>query len=241
VEDRNDLAYWFPRLQASGVPVPRTEIVRTDVDLMALLDGRMPEGYAGFINDLGAACARIGFPVFLRTGHGSGKHEWSRTCYLAARTCYLSAHVTALVEWSALAHIMGLPTTTWAAREFLHLRHHFTAFRGMPIAREFRAFVADGALQCLHGYWTAVAIRNASIPNWERRLEQQQRVDTYTTAALKPLIERAARQLDGAWSIDFAQRADGAWVAIDAAEAERSFHWPDCPHRPEAQRATAES
>ena len=44
--NRNCLSYWFPKLLAAGVPVPRTEIVKTDAELIAILDGQLPDGWA---------------------------------------------------------------------------------------------------------------------------------------------------------------------------------------------------
>ena len=80
--DRTCLSYWFPRLAATGVSVPRTEIVRTNVVLGHLLDGKEPEGFAGFLEDVGSACERIGYPCFFRTGQTSAKHYWKDTCHL---------------------------------------------------------------------------------------------------------------------------------------------------------------
>src|SRR4051812_17410817 len=81
--DRNDLAYWFPRLEATGVPVPRTAIVTTDLDLSLVFEaGDTPEGFRNFLAHLTLAADALGYPAFLRTGHTSGKHDWPRTCFL---------------------------------------------------------------------------------------------------------------------------------------------------------------
>src|SRR5438874_2216865 len=51
-ETINDLAYWFPKIEAAGLPVPETRIVRTDLWLFELLDGRPVPGWEAFIADL---------------------------------------------------------------------------------------------------------------------------------------------------------------------------------------------
>ena len=65
-DDLSNLAHWFPILQAAGVPVPRTEIVTTKIDLGPLLDGRIPEGYDDFCGELVEACRRIGLGFAVR-------------------------------------------------------------------------------------------------------------------------------------------------------------------------------
>ena len=74
----NSALTWLPLIQAAGLPVPRTEIVRYDPqDLFPTLDGEMyGDGFP--LDDLRAACERIGFPVFLRTDLSSAKHTGKR-------------------------------------------------------------------------------------------------------------------------------------------------------------------
>lgn len=226
--DRNDLGSWFPRLADSGVPVPRTEIVRTGVDLTQLLDGVMPEGYGGFLTDLESAARRIGPPpYFLRTGHMSGKHGWRRTCYVED-VADLPAHIAALVELSELADILGLPTGTWAVRELLPLRASFAAFDGMPVARELRAFFRDGRPLCLHPYWPEDAVRGPTVPDWRERLAALNAMESGEAVECMELVRVVAARFEGAWSVDFAQHEDGRWFAVDMAGMDRSFHWPGC-------------
>jgi hypothetical protein len=233
--DRNDLAYWFPRLAAAGVAVPRTEIVRTEIDLARLCEGREPPGYAGFLGDLSAACLKIGLPCFLRTGHTSNKHDWKASCHLAG-IGDLPRHVDNLVEFSELADILGLPTGTWAVRELVPLRVGFTAFNGMPVAMERRWFLRDGGVLCDHPYWPAGAIRDASDPRPGARLIRMELagITREHRAAQREIAGRVAAAFDGAWSLDLALAEDGRWYAIDMAEMDRSYHWPGCEFGPES-------
>jgi hypothetical protein len=231
--DRNDAAFWLPRLEATGVPTPRTAIVPTGVDLVELLDGRTPDGYQAFLDHLTSAVEAIGgAPCFIRTGHGSGKHDWDRTCWLRS-VADLPQHVAALVEWSHEVDILGLPTGTWAVRELLDAGAPFYAFRGMPIGRERRYFVAEGRVVCHHPYWPPDSIRNPDRPDWRPLLDALNAEPAEEVELLTALTLQAARQLDGAWSIDWLFVPGRGWVAIDAAKAGRSFHWPGCPHAPQ--------
>lgn len=229
----NDLFSWFPRLEATGVPVPRTVLVSTDVAVIDLLDGRTPHGFTRFLDDLqGAAHAVGGFPIFLRTGYGSGKHAWRMTCYVPNATT-LASHVAQLVEWSELVDLAGLPTDHWVVRELLDLDADFTAFWGdLPIAQERRVFIEGPAIvHCDHPYWPPEALAEArpSVPDWQARLAAQDTRYQQERETVLGLARLAARGFTGAWSLDLARRRDGQWVAIDMARADESWHWPGCP------------
>lgn len=231
MDDRNDLAWWHPRIAPLGVPLPRTEIVATTVDLSPLLDGETPDGYTGFLNDLTEKAATIGYPCFLRTGHTSAKHDWERSCYVPD-VLSLRQRVFELVEQSALLDFLGLPTTTWVVRELLDLDVRFRAFRGTPIATERRFFVRDGKWLCSHFYWPEDSIRKPSTTRWRTLLREMERTSELDEPLLVPWAVRAGLALGGAWSVDFARLRSGSWVLIDMAEMDRSFHATPCPHAP---------
>lgn len=239
-EDRNDLKFWYPLLYKTGVPTPRTEIVRTDVDLLQLLDGKTPPGYEAFIGALTAAANDIGIPCFIRTGHTSGKHHWLQTCYLPNLQT-LAQHVAELVEFSECVDVFGLPYKTWVAREFLPLQTAFTAFHGFPVNKERRYFIRGGEVYCHHPYWPAeaVAAGRPADPEWRDKLATLNAETPDEIDELTALSRRVSRGFDGAWSLDWAQTADGRWFAIDMAEAYRSFHWPGCPTQTVANQQQA--
>lgn len=225
------LSTWFPLLERSGVPVPRTVIVTAEGGLA--LEEPDPAVLTKLVADLRAAATSVGVPCFLRTGHGSGKHEWSRTCHVTDLD-QIKQHVLNLVEWSEMVDFLGLPTDVWVVREMLALESSFTAFRGLPITRERRCFIEGGRMRCVHPYWPreAVASGNPSADDWEARLTHLNGIFAAEYGALKALSERVAALFDGAWSLDWAKTVDGRWIAIDIAPAARSWHWPGCPMNP---------
>jgi ATP-grasp domain, R2K clade family 3 len=230
--DRNDLRFWYPRLRGlEGVVTPRTEIITTTADLWLLLDGRLPEGFEAFLAQLGEAPQLIGYPVFLRTGHTSGKHRWRGTCFLE-RPEDLAAHVVNLVEYTAMADIPVATIASWAVREFVPMVAPFTAFDGLPIAPERRWFVRDGEVLCSHPYWPTDSIRNPSVPEAHARrllLDLNEFTgDRVELAKMRPAVERVAAAFDGGWSVDFCLAKTGVWYLIDMAEMDRSWHWPGC-------------
>lgn len=225
-EDRNSLAWWFPKIEAAGLPVPSTRIVETDVELLALLDGHEPEGFQRFISDLQAAAMQVGgYPFFLRTGHGSGKHDWRETCFVEGA---LEAHVVALVEWSALADIMGLPTDVWVARALIPTAPLFRCRRygDFPVTREFRLFVRDNHVEHIQPYWPREAVEQGDPddPDWESKLAFASKTDD--TFALDPLASAACEAVGGGfWSVDFLQDREGRWWLTDMADGDRSFRY----------------
>lgn len=224
------LSQWFPRLALSGVPVPRTIIIPTGVELVQLLDGRTPDGFGPFIKDLEAACAAFGYPCFLRTGQTSGKHQWNETCWVMSAD-ELPQRVAALVEFSHVCDFMGLPENIWCVREPLKTEPQFTAFRGMPITRERRYFIADGRVKCRHPYWPAGAFKDEPS-GWQDKLTAMNVESDAEVDELIALSERAGRMFKGEWSLDWLHTIDRGWVAIDMARAETSWHWPSCPNCP---------
>lgn len=229
------LSRWFHGLGLSGVPVPATRIITTDLPLHDALEGEPIPGFSAFVAELRAAAEEVGgYPCFLRTGHGSGKHAWGDTCFVPDAAS-IGSHVQALVEWSAMVDIIGLPTRVWAVREFLHLASTFTARRmgGFPVNRERRYFIAEGEVLCHHPYWPegAVGAGEPTDPTWREKLALLNEESPLEVAFLTEQSERVASQFkrsDEAWSLDWALDIDGIWWAIDMAPAALSYHWPGC-------------
>lgn len=250
--DRNCLTYWFPRLLAAGIPVPRTEIVKTELELMHILDDPedhpWPRGFAQeytyFLNHLKAAADVIGFPCFLRTGQTSCKHNWKQTCYVT-RIEQINDSVPLMID---LSGCNDLATNVWVLREYLPVKPIavLPRYGGMPLVREMRCFVEGGKILCQHPYWPRGAIRDG-LPKklshgWDednvddgRELEADDlylasQMDINTKVEVLKLAEEVAEVFadDGYWSVDVLETERGMFVT-DMAVGERSFHWPECP------------
>jgi hypothetical protein len=201
--------------------------VSTSCELLELLDGRIPPGFDEFMRSLRASAVSLGTPVFLRTGFTAHKHGWRRTCAVTDLDA-LAGHGCALVEFSTLCDVLGLPTETWVVREWLDLDARTTAVEGLPIAPERRFFVAGGRVVCHHAYWPERALDgHAHGPAWRERLREANAVSEAEVSVLLPLAAQVARAFHG-WSVDFARTRAGRWYAIDMALAETSYHPPGC-------------
>jgi hypothetical protein len=244
--DRNCLSYWFPKLEAAGLPVPKTVIVPWPGEpggLADILDGKTPEGFEAFIDTLHAASCLVatnGQPYFLRTGLTSGKHSWKRTCSMVRDPLdmpQLKRHVCALVEFSHMADIMGLAHDIWVVREMLPVSPIavLPLYGNMPLVKEIRGFVRDGMIECWHPYWPPDSIQQGfgcdedEIAELSDVIHEATTFDAAELDAALALLRRAAVVFadDGEWSIDVFKTRNG-WYVTDMAEAARSWHWPDC-------------
>ena len=213
--------------------MPRTRHVTLDresmFDLDNVLDGKDSFAFTGLSLLLHCFALQFGYPVFLRTGQTSHKHDWKNTCFVKDKP-EMESHIVALLKFSHVADIIGLDRSTWVVREMLDLKTAFTSFYGdMPINCERRYFIRDGKVECHHPYWPKQAFDDYSNPlDWESQLtalnyESLEEVDFLTEQSLK-----VAEKFKGYWSLDWALATDGTWYAIDMAPGDISFHWDGC-------------
>lgn len=239
---RTCLSYWFPKLEAAGVPVPKTEIVTMPPELRdtfgrAVFDGNpLSVAASDWISQLEAACRRMGSPCFLRTGQTSGKHEWKNTCYVtdAAKT---ADHVFALINFSECCDFLGLPWDVWCVREYLPVvmagdaGHVFCRFDGqiiledygnMPARKEVRSFIRDGEIICVHPYWPKESLLQGMVIPASQAGQPLRRLlslvdDAYESLCdfgddWRPTVEKVAEAFSG----------DGAW-SVDVLWTDRGW------------------
>lgn len=227
--ERNCLSFWQPKLEAAGVPTPRTTILCSEHDLTPLLDGELPEGWDEFHALMQAACYDHGLPCFLRTGQGSGKHDWYATCFVVDAE-NVGRHIGALVEWSHIAHMMGLPHDVWAVRDLIDTEPVFRcrAYNGFPVTREFRVFMRDDEFEHLQPYWPPRAVEEGDpdAEDWRERLAAISELEHDDERDVPYLAGQAVGAVGGGyWSVDVLQDREGRWWITDMALGKRSFRW----------------
>lgn len=226
------LSFWYPKI-VGHVPTPATTIVKAPPHLGKVLEGEKPEGFEDFVDQIREAAASYGYPIFLRTGHTSGKHEWNKTCFVK-RGDDVPAHIVNLVEFSELVDMIGLPYDIWVVREMLDTIPQLRCekYGDMPVCREFRFFVRDGKVVCYHPYWPKKAlIEGMSKPpadiadrHWSLcYLPQTESIKVHEIAA------KAGDLIGGSWAVDICETRSG-WVLTDMAVASQSWHMPGCKH-----------
>lgn len=72
----------------------------------------------------------IGYPLFLRSDQGSGKHEWRDTCYVPNQESLIS-HVISLLGWHECAGSFNPCFSGWRSE-----RPHFFAVFDVKMANK---------------------------------------------------------------------------------------------------------
>ncbi len=218
---------WFPPISAAGLPVPSTEFVLYDpFALYPVLDG---EPMGDFPTEaLHDACKRIGFPVFLRTDLASAKHG-GPSAFKVESPDRLMQCVFETFEDNCLKDIAAA-THAFMVRQYVAIQHTFTAFRGLPIGREWRFFADRDKVLCQHFYWPEDALNIVQTTGLDWRAQLHKLAAPLAANELNALSDMAVRAVravgSGAWSVDFALDLDGKWWLIDMATAGRSWHPP---------------
>lgn len=232
--DKTALSHWFPIIEAAGLPVPKTILLDMPEAAMqsiwAAFDGVEPAGsdLADFAKQIEAAADEVGWPAFLRTDHTSGKHNWSRNCFLSSRETIIE-HIFGVAEYSEMAGFIGLPWDRWAVREMLPTKPVGVCrgYGDMPICKEFRFFVDGPEVTYWQPYWPQNALEQGRAEYQEgfdlASFYQPDDIDT-----LIAIAKEAGRALGGAWSVDILETERG-WFLTDMAEAEKSFRWDFVP------------
>jgi hypothetical protein len=232
-DSKSCLSYWYPILQSTKVRTPKTAILRAPdsyEDLLNVFDGKDSPTLPILTSMIERAIEETGlrYPVFLRTGSTSGKHDWKNTCFLQDAAS-IGRHIIALIEYGEMAALIGPPFDVWVVREMLETDPKFYAFSGkMPITKERRYFFKDGKIVSHAPYWPNEAFLNhadISSERWLEILEEMNTEDMRETTALRVMTEHVAAAFEGAWSLDWLWTKRG-WYAIDMALAETSYGCP---------------
>lgn len=232
--DKTALSYWFPKIEAVGLPVPKTRIIAmppgAQEEVWAALDdkpGNPTSFFYPFIEELIRAGNALGWPCFLRTNHTAGKHQWEQTCHVWSAS-KIASHVIALAAHSEIVSMPGLPWNTWVVRELLSTipLGICPRYGNMPVCREFRFFVDGPRVRCWHPYWPKEAISRGAV---EPAIDYEGLSRMPNEIVLSRLASDAGAAVGGSWSVDILETKRG-WYITDMAEAEKSYHWEGCPN-----------
>lgn len=232
-------SYWYPRLPAD-VPVPKTMMVpfRLDVQVLVLdaseerLDEASTAKLHAAIKGVEDAAALFKFPLFIKTGIFSDKHNWN--CFVASPDKLRRNLVDIIYNWFCVG---GIENSNWIViREMIPTKPFLLWDEKMPVTREWRYFVEDGKIFWRQPYWprrafpswaTTDLLGHESIEQALEIMNEEKREDFDRLSALALSINKS---IPGAWSIDFLQDVDGKWWLIDMAEAPKSFIDREYPH-----------
>ena len=250
----SSMSYWWPKIKDLDVPQPRT--IRVPVEekpMIDLIDG----GPIPNLGEMELAVKDIGSPTFVRNNVTSGKHDWKDSCFLD-NPDELPRRVYGVTDYTLMATMGEIKIDAMFFREFIPLEHvGFSCFPGrMPISKEVRCFVRNGALECRHPYWfdgvfekeeemeTAARRHRKEMgmddmgsddplpADWRAKLKKANRLTADDNDAIMSHLFKIMPHFDGYWSVDFVKGIDGEWYLIDMARGEVSYHYEDCDHAP---------
>jgi len=234
---RSSMDYWYPKIKVLPIPQPKTLRVNNRIEETTwykMLDGNRNSEIDLLINRIQKACKKIGYPVFLRTDHFSGKHDWKNTCYIEKKED-IGKHLWNLVEANFVAGMFGeLPISSFYVREYVQMNNLFKAFWGkLPINPEIRLFI-DKEYICHHWYWIedAIAVSRTDTENWRTILsdaKKKAKIDL-PLAQIKEIAKMVGKVITGYWSVDLCQSINGEWYLIDMAAGELSWHPEECEY-----------
>lgn len=228
--NRNSALIWLPKVEELGIRSPKTRVITySHHDLVGVLEGeKSSHTIISLLASIGDACLEIGYPCFLRTDLASAKHS-GPSSYLITNIQSIQRILYRTVEDSEMKFWLTFPPEALLVRQFLKLDASFSAFDGLPIAREWRLFSDGEKILCAHPYWPKETIKFKGKPPkyWKKQLADHH-VRPSKFNDLKKIAIRIARACEGRWSIDFAMDIYGIWWLIDMATMEDSWHWPGC-------------
>lgn len=221
-EDKNCLSYWFPRLEGAGLPVPKTEIIFTEVQLLDFCDMEIPKGIEGLERAIKEAGDRLGWPCFLRTGQTSCKHNWEKGPFLESDED-IRDHIIEITNFSG---IVDLNMHVWCVREMLPTKplYRCTKYGNMPVVREARAFVSGGRVLYINPYWPIKALEEGQPDksDWASNYENDHGFSEPCLDSIRELAKAANTAVPGDWSVDILD-VDGDWYITDMAIAQLSY------------------
>jgi hypothetical protein len=221
---------WLYAVETMSVPSPETDIYDFNWLVQRAIvnhDYQSIEPLAQpLVDNIRTSGKKMGYPLFIRTGLFSGKHNWKNTCYIQASDTDqdIIRHLCSLIEYWYM--VGGTYNFDLVVRKFIKTKTLFTAFDGeMPITQEFRLFTEGGVVDSYQFYWPEQAIdgHNPSKPNWRELLRDVSKPSDSLLNEMIVLAENVASLLDGDWSIDFLIDENGKPILIDMAERKKSF------------------
>lgn len=227
--EKNTMFYWYPIVEKSGILSPKTTLIPFEGVLSYdIFDGKPNNDFDIFVKQLEQAADKIGYPLFVRTDETSNKHDWVDSCYVESKE-QIRGHLLNILEMIEMS--IGLGFKGVALREFLQLESTFTSHNGMPVAKEFRLFLRNGRLECIHPYWPKASIHTKE-PNWEGKIDQLRILTPDDLNVILREIAKFGDKLPEYWSVDFCKTVKGEWYLTDMAIGEDSYHWSTCKHAP---------
>lgn len=228
--NRNSALIWLPAIEAAGLPTPKTIIVPyVHHECLSIFDGEPSVEFSRLSDEIMKAAREIGFPVFIRTDLTSAKHS-GPDAYKIEVDGQNGPIAETLEDTELKTWLEREGSKAFLVRQFLQLDASFTAFHGLPVAREFRFFADKDHVICWHPYWPAETIEDhrPSTSDWREKLARHHEAPAELHELSRMAMIAAGACGGGTWSVDFCRDVNGKWWLLDMATAADSYHWKGC-------------
>lgn len=238
--NKNNFSYWFPKVEACGIRVPRSQIFNVPEIVQRsfwMNDSGLPE--AEFNKNIDDWLEKDVYPAFADFGLAFVKNAVFSNKFnfvdCITRKDNLKSHICDINYTALCFGANGLDELV--LREIINYDKSKTPciYNGMPLRSEFRVFFDFDEKNSLYAvnYWDyeyckSAIERNATdriIFNHERaRLEQD--FEAYKREVVSLVNEHMVNvDLEGKWSVDILRDEAGQYWLIDTALAENSAYW----------------
>lgn len=237
-ESRNNISYWFPKIENCGIKVPKTVIVPIPVDLTrAIHEDRYSKSsvnsqdmFHWVSGKVMPKIQHLGFLLFVKNGTFSNKFL-AYTCMCVNDPYNLTYNIPFIMYHSSILGAGG--NTEIAIRERIgHIPEAPTIYCGLPLTTEFRVFYDFDERKVLKtvNYWDYdycfphmfnegdKLIFSHYAPLLQKEFDERK-------AEVENLVSEHMQNVDltGKWSVDIMYRGD-YWL-IDMALAENSAYY----------------
>lgn len=214
------MEYWYPRLQqVDEVTTPDTAWVALEPD--KIHEGTRDEYYWAEYNieELRNAVKKVGGPpAFLCTDMASNIYDMETSHITALDDEHLNRAAGGVLNFNVIR--AEIPFCSFAVREWLDIKHFFTAWGGKKIGVEIRAFVSNGSVDGWCFDWPKNQLK-PDTEGWEDEYERTMNLAESRGEEVIPMAQAVAEQFKnagtGEWSVDFVLTENDEWYCTDMA------------------------
>jgi hypothetical protein len=145
-------------------------------------------------------------PYVLKGKTNSRKFDWKTHCYAKDRKTAGDVHWRLSTDG-----LIGMGQQDIYIRKYVPLKTLLIGLNDLPIANEFRIFVAFGEVLCGAYYWS----------NYVDDLPEVPSVDQVPKGLIAEAIQRIGNRVNF-YALDVAQKADGGWIVIEINDGQQS-------------------
>ena len=244
-ESKNNISYWFPKVENCGIKVPKTKIFDVPTEIafqFAYIENSdkqkdVIDKIYNWVKD--EILPNIPFELsglcFIKNGTFSNKFDFA-SCISAGNAMDITRSLIDINYVSLIYDAGGI--TEFAIRSLIphNISKTCCIYNGMPLRNEYRVFYDFDKKKSLYivNYWdedyckesisrnkTDKIVYESEYPELLKHYEEKK--DEVMELVSKHM--KNVENLEGIWSVDILETEEGEFYLIDMAEGHRSAYW----------------